>query len=298
MHGTPPISRENGHIETGFNNQSQTVLESRGLQNEDGSQCTGLSQADGSGDISDQAAAETLVHFRDQISHEANQNRVTINGDIRQHEQSMPYSSTGFWQQRPGNSMGVNQQQTVQYTQASGYSVQNDNVSMDINLQNVIVNMSRTLSSIQQKQDSIQQKQDSIQQKQDSMQQKQELFESAFQSVVAVLQEMRSVSLTNNQREASSVPARPALPNELPQNPNGRWCQTVQTLANLVKETVLFHTCKRTYPLLCRQRPIVAKTPHMAVVSIAQQAITTMWQRDWMQDRYIEPQTSRFTKNP
>ena len=212
IHGTPPISRENGHVETGFNSQPQTVLESRGPQNEDGSQCTGLSQADGSGDISDQAAAETLVHFRDQISHEANQNRVTINGDIRQHEQSMPYSSTGFWQQRPGYSMGVNQHQTVQYTQASGNSVQNDNVSMDINLQNVIVNMSRTLSSIQQKQDSIQQKQD-------SMQQKQELFESAFQSVVAVLQEMRSVSLTNNQREASSVPARPALPNELPQNP-------------------------------------------------------------------------------
>ena len=214
MHGTPPISRENGHIERGFNNQSQTVLESRDPLNEDGSQCTGLSQADGSGDISDQAAAETLVHFRDHISHEANRNGVTINGDtIRQHEQSMPNNYTGFWQPRPGNSNCVNQQQTVQYTQASnGNSVQNDNVSMDMNLQNVIVNMSRTLSSIQQKQDSIQQKQD-------SMQQKQELFESAFQSVVAVLQEMRSVSLTNNQREASSVPARPALPNELPQNP-------------------------------------------------------------------------------
>ena len=212
IHGTPPISRENGHVETGFNNQPQTVLESRGPQNEDGSQCTGLSQADGSEDISDQAAAETLVHFRDQISHEANRNRVTINGDIRQHEQSMPYSFTGFWQQRPGYSNGVNQQQTVQYTQASGNLVQNDNVSMDMNLQNVIVSISRTLSSIQQKQDCIQQKQD-------SMQQKQELFESAFQSVVAVLQEMRSVPLTNNQREASSVPARPALPNELLQNP-------------------------------------------------------------------------------
>ena len=213
VHGAPTIRRENGHIETGFNNQSQTVLEPRGPQNEDGSQCTGLSQADGSGDISDQAAAETLVHFRDQISHEANRNGVTTNGDtIRQHEQSMPYGSTGFWQPRPGNSNGVNQQQTVQYTQDSGNLVQNDNVSMDMNLQNVIVSISRTLSSIQQKQDCIQQKQD-------SMQQKQELFESAFQSVVAVLQEMRSVPLTNNQREASSVPARPALPNELPQNP-------------------------------------------------------------------------------
>ena len=213
IHGTPPISRKNDHIETGFNYQPQTMLGSRDPQNEDGSQCTGLSQADGSGDISDQAAAETLVHFRDHISHEANRNGVTINGDtIRQHEQSMPYGSTGFWQPRPGNSNGVNQQQTAQYSQASGNLVQNDNVSMDMNLQNVIESISRTLSSIQQKQDCIQQKQD-------SMQQKQELFESAFQSVVAVLQEMRSVLLTNNQREASSVPARPALPNELPQNP-------------------------------------------------------------------------------
>ena len=203
MHGTPPISRENGHIETGFNNQSQTVLESRGPQNEDRSQCTGLSQADGSGDISDQAAAETLVHFRDQISHEANRNRVTINGDIRQHEQSMPYSFTGFWQQRPGYSNGVNQQQTVQYTQASGNSVQNENVNLD--LQNVIFGMSRTLKSMQQKQD--------------NMQQKQELFEGAFQNVVAVLQEMRTVALTNSQKETSSVSAQFTVSNDAPQKP-------------------------------------------------------------------------------
>ena len=213
VHGTPPISRENDHAETNINNQPQTMLGSRGPQNEDGSQCAGLSQADGSGDISDQAAAETLMHFHDHLPHGPTRNRVAINGDAIWQQEQMPHGSTGFWQQRTGNSMGVNQQQTVQYTQTSnGNSVQNDNVNMDMNLQNVIVSMSRTLSSIQQKQDSIQQKQD-------SMQQKQELFEGAFQSVVAVLQEMRSVSLTNSQREASSVPSRPALSNELPQNP-------------------------------------------------------------------------------
>ena len=200
IHGTPPISRENDHVETNINNQPQTMLGSSGPQNEDGSQCAGLSQADGSGDISDQAAAETLVQFRDQISHEANQNGVLINGDtIRQQERSMQYGSTGFWQQRPGSNNHVNQQQTAQRTQASGHFIQNDNINPDLNLQNVIFGMSRSLST---------------------MQQNQELFECALQNMVTVLQEMRKfASTTNSQREASSISAQSTVPNVAPQNP-------------------------------------------------------------------------------
>ena len=200
IHGTPPISRENDRVETGFNNQPQTRLGSRDPQNEDRSQCTGLSQADGSGDISDQAAAETLVHFHDQIQHRQNRNGISItDGAVRRQEQSMPYNSTGFWQTRPGNNNNINPQEMAQHIQVSNGPLQNDNVNTDLNLQSAIFGMSRSLSI---------------------MQQKQELFECALQNMVTVLQEMRTVALTtNSQKDGSSISAQSIVSNEEPQNP-------------------------------------------------------------------------------
>ena len=71
-----------------------------------------------------------------------------------------------------------------------------------------------------------------MQQNQTELQQKQENFAGTLQNVVTVLQEMRTVALTNNQNEASSMSARLTLPNEGGlKTPNWRWFRMVPKLA-------------------------------------------------------------------
>ena len=140
------------------------------------------------------------------MPHESNRTVVAIKGDANgQQERSMQYGSTGFWQPRSGNNNSLNPQQLAPHTQGSSNSMQNSVLYSDWNLQSTIFGLSRTLSSIQQNETELQRKQEN--------------FAGALQNVVAVLQEMRTVALTNNQNKASSMSARLTLPNEAPQNP-------------------------------------------------------------------------------
>ena len=94
MIGTPPNRRENDE----FYNQPPAQQGSNGLQNENTRQTTEFSQSGGYGDTTDQCAAETLVHLRDQTSSVSNRTESAINGNTNgQHELSMQYGSTGFW---------------------------------------------------------------------------------------------------------------------------------------------------------------------------------------------------------
>ena len=206
MPGKPPNSRENDFNDDEFYNEPPARQGSSGLQNEDTRQTTDLSQSGGYGYITDQCAAETLVHLRDQTLRESNRTESAINGNANgQHERSMQYGSTGFWQPRSGTSNNLNTQQMAPHTQDGNNPFQNSLVYTVSSLQSTRFGLGRTLSSIQQNQSELQQKQ--------------EKFASALQNVVTVLQEMRTVALTNNQNEASSVSARLTLPNEAPQNP-------------------------------------------------------------------------------
>ena len=126
MLGTPPINRESDRNDDVFFNQPPAEQGSSSLQNEDTRRTAGFSQSGGYGDITDQAAAETLVQFRDQMPHESNRTVVAINGDANgQQERSMQYGSTGFWQPRSGNNNNFNPQQLAPHTQDSSNSMQN-----------------------------------------------------------------------------------------------------------------------------------------------------------------------------
>ena len=257
---TPPINKESDRTDDEFFNQPPVEQGLNGLQNEDTRRTTGFSQSGGYGDTTDQAAAETLVHFRDQTPHESNRTIVAINGDANgQQERSMQYCSTGFWQPRSGNNNNLNPQQLAPHTQDSSNSMQNSVLYSDSNLKvpsEVLAELSVVYSSIRL-----------------NYSLKQENFAGALQNVVAVLQEMRTVALTNNQNEAGSMFARLTLPNEAPQTPNWRWCRTVPTLASFVKEIVLFHICRITNLSLGCQVQIVKETWHKMVASFTHPAI-------------------------
>ena len=166
------------------------------------------------------------------------------------------------------------------HTKDGNNPFQNSLVYTDSSLQSTIFGLGRTLSSIQQNQSELQQKQNN--------------FAGALQNVVAVLQEMRTVALTNNQNEASSVSARLVLPNEAHQKPHSEVVSDGSNVSRLCQRnsSISYTQERESAARMSSNRNLTQCSSQSGAPSYLTQEEENYEKRKAMR---TEPQTSRFT---
>ncbi|MCG8078584.1 MAG: hypothetical protein JAY75_20390, partial [Candidatus Thiodiazotropha taylori] len=148
----------------------------------------------------DQAAAETLVQFREQRSQES----VICGDGMGRQEQNMHLRSDRSWSDPSFNNGLLPPHHAFPNSRDGVNVIQNPFLYSEPNLQNTILGLSRALGTMQQNQADLHQKQ--------------ETFTGALQNVVEVLHELRNEGTIGRQRDERSMSYRGTVSNTTSQD--------------------------------------------------------------------------------